>query len=173
VTSPRLTAAELATLDRERFVEWFGGVFEHSPWVAEAAFAAGPFASRGALHAALVRAMRAASREGQLELIRAHPDLAGRAAKRGDLTAASTAEQSSAGLDQCSPEEYARFQALNHAYREKFNFPFIMAVKGRTRAEILAAFGRRLDNAPEAEFDEALEQIAQIARLRLEDLILD
>jgi 2-oxo-4-hydroxy-4-carboxy-5-ureidoimidazoline decarboxylase len=173
MTAGKLTATELAALDRARFVEWFGGVFEHSPWVAETAFAAGPFASRGALHAALARAMRTASRARQLDLIRAHPDLAGRAAMRGDLTAASTAEQAGAGLSQCTPEEYARFQTLNRAYREKFGFPFVIAVKGHTRAEILAAFGRRLDNSPEAEFDEALDQIARIARLRLDDLISD
>ncbi|MGH6914089.1 MAG: 2-oxo-4-hydroxy-4-carboxy-5-ureidoimidazoline decarboxylase, partial [Geminicoccales bacterium] len=140
--------------------------------VAEGAYAAGPFASLDALHRAMVQAMRAAPREQKLALIRAHPDLAGRAAIQGELSASSSVEQASAGLDQCSPEEHARFQALNRAYRQKFGFPFIMAVKGRTRAEILSVFERRLDNTQDAEFDEALGQIARIAHLRLEGLIV-
>ncbi|HLT02996.1 MAG TPA: 2-oxo-4-hydroxy-4-carboxy-5-ureidoimidazoline decarboxylase [Geminicoccaceae bacterium] len=167
----RISIAELPHLARERFVELFGGVFEHAPWVAEDAFAAGPFASVEALHGAMVRAMRRAPRTRQLALIRAHPDLAGRAAIAGELTAASRAEQASAGLDQCTPAEFARFGELNERYKAKFGFPFILAVKGRGRAEILAAFERRLTNPPEVEFAEALDQVAEIARLRLADLI--
>jgi 2-oxo-4-hydroxy-4-carboxy-5-ureidoimidazoline decarboxylase len=167
----KLRKADLAALQRGRFVELFGGAFEHAPWLAELAFAAGPFRSIEALHGAMVDAMRGAPRERQLALIRAHPDLAGRAAIAGELTAASSAEQAGAGLDRCAPEEFARFQELNHRYREEFGFPFILAVKGRTRGEILAAFERRLGNSPEAEFEEALSQIARIARLRLEDLV--
>lgn len=109
-----------------------------------------------------------AAPERQLELIRAHPDLAGKAQLAGELTASSTAEQASAGLDQCSPEEYERFQALNSAYRDKFGFPFVLAVRGRSRAEILEVFAARLGNDYEVEFETALAEIHQIARLRLE-----
>jgi 2-oxo-4-hydroxy-4-carboxy-5-ureidoimidazoline decarboxylase len=171
MTAAPIAQDELQRLDRKRFAELFGDVFEHAPWVAERAFDAGPFRSIEALHGAMVDAMRCAPRERQLALIRAHPDLAGRAAIAGALTAASSAEQTSAGLDQCTPAEFARFRQLNASYQEKFRFPFILAVKGRTRAEILAAFEQHLDNSPEAEFDEALNQIARIARLRLEDLV--
>jgi 2-oxo-4-hydroxy-4-carboxy-5-ureidoimidazoline decarboxylase len=161
-------------LPRAGFVARFGGVYEHSPWVAEAAFDAGlpPDADAAeGLHRALAAAMRAAPRERQLALIRAHPDLAGRLARAGTLTAASTAEQRSAGLDQCSGDEFERFTALNEAYKARFGFPFIMAVKGRSRAEILAAFERRVANEPEAEFRAALDEIDRIALLRLRDVL--
>jgi 2-oxo-4-hydroxy-4-carboxy-5-ureidoimidazoline decarboxylase len=171
IAPARIRTDELPRLDHDRFVELFGGVFEHSPWVAEETFAAGPFHSLEALHAAMVEAMRGAPRARQLALIRAHPDLAGRAAVAGELTAASSAEQASAGLDQCTPVEFERFQELNDRYNGKFSFPFILAVKGRTREEILTVFERRLHNTVEAELAEALHQIARIARLRLEDLI--
>ena len=166
-----ISTKQLQGLEHDRFVELFGSVFEHAPWVAERAFDSGPFHSPEALHGAMVEAMRRAPREQQLSLIRAHPDLAGRAAIRGELTAASSVEQTSAGLDQCTPAEFERFRELNDKYKAKFGFPFILAVKGRTRAEILAAFAQRIDNPPEAEFEEALHQIARIARLRLDDLI--
>ncbi len=159
-------------MTRDAFVARFGGVFEHSPWVAEAAWDAGFGPEQDAvvgLHAAMVRAMRAARPERQLALIRAHPDLAGRLAVRGQLTAASSKEQAGAGLDQCTPEEYARFRTLNEAYQAKFYFPFIMAVRGRTRGEILDAFERRLDNDPGQEFETALAETETIARFRLED----
>jgi OHCU decarboxylase len=171
VSRASISSDELQRLERARFVELFGGVFEHAPWVAERAFDAGPFHDIEALHGAMVEAMRRAPREQQLALIRAHPDLAGRAAVAGELTAASSAEQASAGLEQCTPAEFERFRELNDKYKEKFRFPFILAVKGRTRAEILVAFEQRLDHAPEAEFEEALNQIARIARFRLEDLV--
>ena len=171
MSSPELSAADLAALERERFVRLFGGVFEHAPWVAEQAFDAGPFRDLEALHGAMAEAMRRAPRARQLALIRAHPDLAGRAAIRGELTAASSAEQASSGLDRCTPAEFARFRALNDKYKKKFDFPFILAVKGRSRQEILGAFEQRLNNSAEAEFEEALDQIAQIARLRLAEII--
>ena len=167
----RISSAELQRLERDRFVELLGGVFEHAPWVAEQAFDAGPFDDVEALHSAMVGAVRRAPRERQLALIRAHPDLAGRAAIRGELTAPSTTEQASAGLDQCAPSEFERFRELNGKYKEKFGFPFILAVKGKTRQEILHAFEQRLKNSIEAEFQEALNQIARIGRLRLADLI--
>ena len=146
-------------------------MFEHAPWVAEQAFDAGPFPSAEALYAVMVDAMRRAPRTRQLALIRGHPDLAGRAAIRGELTAASSAEQASAGLDQCTPTEFERFRELNDKYKKKFDFPFILAVKGRTRQQILATFEQRLHNSLEDEFDEALNQIAHIAQLRLGELI--
>jgi 2-oxo-4-hydroxy-4-carboxy-5-ureidoimidazoline decarboxylase len=166
-----ISSDELQRLERDRFVQLFGGVFEHAPWVTEQAYAAGPFHSGEALHQALVDVMRRAARARQLELIRGHPDLAGRAAIRGALTDASSAEQAGAGLDQCTPAEFARFRELNERYQAKYGFPFILAVRGRTRTEILADFERRLDNSADAEFAEALDQIARIARFRLDDLI--
>lgn len=162
------------TEDREAFVARFGGVFEHSPWIAEAAFDVGlpepPWTPEG-LHAALVAAMRAGSDEKKRALIAAHPDLAGRLAQAGRLTAASSKEQASAGLDLLSDAERARFTELNEAYKAKFGLPFIMAVKGRTKDDILAAFERRLANDAAAEFATALAEIEKIALLRLKDLL--
>jgi 2-oxo-4-hydroxy-4-carboxy-5-ureidoimidazoline decarboxylase len=163
-------------MSREAFIQRFGGVFEHSPWIAGAAWDAGltPAQDRASgLHAAMIEVLRRAPRERKLELIRAHPDLAGRLAVQGELTHASSAEQASAGLDRCTPEEYVRFQTLNRAYRAKFGFPFIMAVKGRTRADILAAFERRVASECEREFETALHEIETIGRLRLEALLPD
>ena len=160
-------------MTRPEFVKGFGGIYEHSPWVAEAVYdarLAPAHDSLEALHAAMVEAVALAPRPRKLELLRAHPDLAGRLAIAGGLTAASSAEQASAGLNACTPDEFARFQALNAAYREKFGFPFIMAVKGRSRAEILAAFERRVANDPDAEFATALGEVHKIALLRLRDL---
>lgn len=157
-------------MDRHTFVGRFGGVYEHSPWIAEAVWDAGLRAEHDTL-AGLAGAMEAvlalAGRDAKLALIRAHPDLASRAAIAGDLTAASRAEQAGAGLDQCTPAEYDRFQALNAEYKGKFGFPFIIAVAGLGRREILAAFQSRVGNRQEDEFEEALRQINRIARLRL------
>jgi 2-oxo-4-hydroxy-4-carboxy-5-ureidoimidazoline decarboxylase len=155
------------------FVAALADIFEHSPWVAEGAEGARPFAAKENLLDAMIAVVLAAPHPQKLALIRAHPDLAGRLAVQGELTDASTAEQASAGLDQCTPQEFARFQALNKAYKAKFGFPFVMAVKGKSRAEILDSFAQRLENDEAAEFDAALEQIAEIARLRLEALITD
>jgi 2-oxo-4-hydroxy-4-carboxy-5-ureidoimidazoline decarboxylase len=151
------------------FVHKFGGIYEHSPWVAEEAEAvvAGS-AELETIATVMADCVDTASVEKQLELIRAHPDLAGRAQIAGELTVESTDEQSSAGLDQCSTEEYKRFQSLNQAYHDKFGFPFVMAVRDSTRAEILDAFGDRLENDPDTEFETALAEVHKIARLRLE-----
>ena len=168
------TGASAHQLTRAAFVERFGGVFEHSPWVAERAFDTGAPGGRETaedLHAALSAAMRAGSPEEQRALIAAHPDLAGRLARAGQLTANSTAEQRSAGLDLLSDEERARFTDLNDAYRARFGFPFIMAVKGRRKDEILAAFERRLAHEPAAELATALDEIDRIALLRLRDML--
>jgi 2-oxo-4-hydroxy-4-carboxy-5-ureidoimidazoline decarboxylase len=153
------------------FVKRYGGVYESSPWVAEqAAAVVGDAADIAAIASVMADCVDNASEEKQLALIRLHPDLAGKAQVAGELTPDSASEQQSAGLDQCSTEEYRRFQELNDAYREKFGFPFVMAVRDRSRAEILDAFAGRLENARELEFETALAEIHKIARLRLETL---
>ncbi|TCN32438.1 2-oxo-4-hydroxy-4-carboxy-5-ureidoimidazoline decarboxylase [Sinorhizobium americanum] len=159
--------------EREDFVRRFGGIFEHSPWVAERAFdhAASSGLTAGNVHSALCNAFRAASPAERLAVLRAHPDLAGKLAIAGKLTADSTSEQASAGLDRLSPEEHARFTELNAAYARKFGFPFIIAVKGLTKAEILAAFEQRIDNSAEEEFETACAQVERIARLRLSSML--
>lgn len=156
-------------MDTHDFIARFAGIYEHSPWVAErVAPIAEQLDDTQQLATLMVDCVDNADTELQLRLIRAHPDLAGKAQEAGDLTADSTAEQASAGLDQCSKVEYERFQALNEAYKEKFGFPFVMAVRGSSRAEILDAFSTRLQNDYDLEFETALAEIHQIARLRLE-----
>ena len=156
-------------MDTHDVIARYGGVYEHSPWVAERVSALGADISDVVLLAdVMADIVDNAAYEQQLELLRAHPDLAGKAQVAGELTADSTAEQASAGLDACSREEFERFQALNAAYHEKFGFPFVMAVRGSSRSEILEAFEARLDNDYELEFETALVEIHKIARLRLE-----
>ncbi|WP_018606863.1 2-oxo-4-hydroxy-4-carboxy-5-ureidoimidazoline decarboxylase [Uliginosibacterium gangwonense] len=161
--------AVLSALDQSSFVSRLDGIFEHSPWVAERAWLMRPFEALEDLQQALCRCMRAASADEKLALIRAHPELAGKAAMRGEMAEASVREQSGARLDACSPEEYARLHQLNTAYREKFGFPFILAVRGLDRAAIIAIFANRLENVPEQELEEALLQIERIACLRLHE----
>jgi OHCU decarboxylase len=158
------------TVEQEAFVERYGPLFEHSPWVAEEAYHRGPFADREALAQALERAMYAAPRERQLELIRAHPDLAGRAAVEGTLTASSQREQAAAGLDRLTPGEYETFTRTNAAYRERFGFPFVVCAREHTKESILRTAADRLRNDPDKEVGIALQEIAKIARLRLKDL---
>ncbi len=162
---------DLNALPKPAFTQKLGAIFEHSPWVAEGAYAAAPFANIESLHAAMVQVVAQASLDQQLALIRAHPDLAGKAALAGELTAESTSEQKGAGLDTLTSEEFARFHRLNDAYKAKFNFPFILAVRGHDKHSILAAFETRLLNDAESERAEALRQIARIAGFRLADLI--
>lgn len=160
-------------LDRAAFLALYGAVYEHSPWIAEAVFDAGLEAVHDGpdgLHAAMRVIVDAAPHERQLALLRAHPDLAGRLAVRGEVTAHSTSEQAGAGLDKCIPEEFAKFTRLNDAYKAKFGFPFVMAVKGRQRGEILAAFEHRLGNDAATELRTALDEVHKIARFRLDDL---
>ncbi len=166
---PKLSALSAAT--RQDFVRALGGIFEHTPWIAERAYERRPFADVGELHAAMLAVLAAAPREAKLALICAHPELAGKEASAGTMTADSVGEQASAGLDRCSPEELARLRAGNAAYREKFGFPFVMAVKGKRRPEILAALAERIGNPREAEFARCLEEIGKIARLRLDALL--
>lgn len=155
---------------REGFIARYGAIYEDSPWVAEAVWpAAGALRSAPALAGAMAAVVDSASREQKLALIRAHPQLASRAR----MADASVREQSGAGLDQCSPQEFADFQRLNAAYNDRFGFPFIVAVKGLTRRDILDAFAARLGSDPETEFAEALRQIHRIAAFRLADLFED
>lgn len=161
--------------DESAFVERYGGVYESSPWVAQEAWARGDLPAEAEapvdlLAARLAAVVEDAGRERQLALIRAHPDLAGKASVAGTLTEESTAEQHSAGLDQCTPEEYQRFHSLNEAYHGRFGFPFVMAVRGAGRGDILAAFGERLGNPPDTELRRALVEIHRIARLRLDQM---
>jgi len=156
-------------LEREEFVSRYGGIYEHSAWVAEQGFAdACDLSDMNALAAVLAGIVDATSHAQKLALIQAHPDLAGRAAVAGDLTGASTKEQAGAGIDQCSAEEFQFFQSLNERYREKFGFPFVMAVRNSNRQEILAGFTARLENDVETEFARAISEIHKIARLRLQ-----
>ncbi|MBS9402740.1 2-oxo-4-hydroxy-4-carboxy-5-ureidoimidazoline decarboxylase [Halomonas sp. TRM85114] len=153
------------------FVAHYGDIYEHSPWVAERAWQRGlgmPQDSPDGLAELMAQVLRDADPASQLAVIRAHPDLAGKAAIAGGLTQASTREQAGAGLDQCTPEELARFERLNTAYRARFDFPFVMAVKGSDRHAILDAFATRLMNTPDEERRTAVEQINRIARFRLE-----
>lgn len=166
-----MTLSQLNALALDGFTQALGGVFEHSPWVAARTWPQRPFASVEDLHSAMCATVANADPAAQLALIRAHPQLAGKAAVRGELTDASAREQRGAGLDQCSAEEYAQLCELNDDYEGKFGFPFILAVRGQTRASIIANLAARLGNASEAEFAEALRQIERIAALRLADAI--
>ncbi len=168
MSQTKLTMAALNALDADRFTEILGGIFEHSPWVPRAACAARPFASLDSLHATMVEIVDHAEPEQKLALLCAHPELA----RRATLTAASAAEQGSKGLDRLDADEAAQFDALNTAYRSRFGFPFIIAVRGqRDRAAILAALSRRVAHSNDQERATALAEVAKIARFRLEDMI--
>jgi OHCU decarboxylase len=169
----RLTIAELNALDADAFEARLAHVFEHAPWVARRAAGRRPFADRDGLHRAMVAAIDAADEAEQLALLRGHPDLAGKAAIAGDLTTDSKREQQGAGLDRLTRAEYERFHALNTTYKERFGFPFILAVKGKTKDDILAAFAARAGNERAVEFRTALDQVGRIAAFRLADLITE
>ena len=166
-----VTLEQLNASDRAAFTAALGHLFEHSPWVAEETWPERPFRDAAHLHAALCARMRAAPRERQLALIRAHPDLAGRLARQRQLTAESTREQTSAGLDRLTDDELATFVRLNAAYTEKFGFPFIICARLNAKDAIVQAMRRRVENDPAAEFDAALAEIAKIAQLRLADTL--
>ncbi len=156
------------------FIARYSGIYEHSAWVAEeVAGDAITSESIEQLAAIMADCVDNASTQRQLTLIRAHPDLAGKAQLAGELTQDSSTEQSKAGLDQCSADEYAQFQTFNDEYHEKFGFPFIMAVRASTRAEILTAFAARLENDAATEFETALQEIHKIAMLRLQAMEAD
>ncbi len=157
-------------MDYTAFVEKFGGVYEHFPEIAMRAFGSGLSPTTDTpdgLAATMAEAASELDRPAKLKLLRNHPDLAGRLGV-GELTAASRSEQAGAALDQCTPEEFVRFNELNDAYKAKFAFPFILAVSGKTRGEILAVFEKRIENDRETEFRTAFSEIDKIARIRLE-----
>ena len=173
-THPHRRRERPSAMDRDAFVARFGAVYEHSPWVAERAWALelGPAHDRPAgLANALARVFRTATPEERLAVLTAHPDLAGKLAQAKRLTDDSTAEQASAGLDALTDAERATFTGLNAAYVAKHGFPFIIAVRDHDKAGILAAFERRIDNDTDTEFAEACKQVERIARLRLEDMV--
>jgi 2-oxo-4-hydroxy-4-carboxy-5-ureidoimidazoline decarboxylase len=167
----KFSMTALNALEAAPFAAAIGRVFEHAPWVATRAAAKRPFADRAALHAAMVAVVQGASADEQLALVRGHPELAGKAAIAGDLTAESRQEQGGAGLNRLTPDQFARFHELNAAYRQKFGFPFILAVKGRNAADILANFSQRVGNSRDAELQTALIEVGRIAGFRLADLV--
>jgi 2-oxo-4-hydroxy-4-carboxy-5-ureidoimidazoline decarboxylase len=158
-------------MDRDDFVAYFGGVFEESPWISREAWESRPFGSVDALHAAMVWVVEHSPRAARLELIRAHPDLAGKAAIAGALTPESTREQAAAGLDRLTPAQYERITTLTAAYRERFGFPFVVCAREHTADSIIATAAARLEARPDEEEQTALSEIAKIARLRLDDLV--
>jgi 2-oxo-4-hydroxy-4-carboxy-5-ureidoimidazoline decarboxylase len=162
-----VTLTELNAGGRDAFVAALGGIVEDAPWVAERAWERRPFESIDALHRAMIEALSAAGTAAQLAVLCAHPDLGARAR----MSEASVGEQAGAGLDRLTPAEFTRLQQLNHDYREAFGFPFLLAVKGATRHDVLAALERRRHSTRDAEFAEALHQVARIARFRLESLL--
>jgi 2-oxo-4-hydroxy-4-carboxy-5-ureidoimidazoline decarboxylase len=168
----RMTLDQLNAMTQGDFTAALAHIFEHSPWVPQRCWAKRPFPSVEALHRAMCDTVTAAEADQQLALIRAHPQLSGKAAIGADLTASSRAEQHGAGLDSCTPEEFARLTGLNDAYQARFGFPFILAVRGHTRQSILDALEGRLGNSRDTEFAEALRQIERIAWLRLTDMMV-
>lgn len=173
MSSAETNGATIDCEDRNKFMEAFAGVYEHSRWIAEMAFErlnGCEALTLDALTGAMEDIVEQSTAEQQLALLRAHPDLAGRLAMSGELTQASQREQSSAGLDQCTQPEFEKFTALNEDYNARFGFPFIVAVSGMNRQQILSAFEVRVRNSPSAEFETALQQVHRIARLRLEKI---
>lgn len=166
-----LTLAAVNRMDEDAFVTKFGDIAEHSPWVAEVAGRARPYPDRDAMVAAFADAVRAAGVEAQRTLLLAHPDLAGRAAIANELAPESRNEQASAGLDRMNAAEYAQFSELNTRYRERHGIPFILAVKGASKQQVLDAFVARVDKDPAEEFSTALAQVERIIRFRLEDRV--
>jgi OHCU decarboxylase len=160
-------------LSLDDFIATFADIAEHSPWVAARAAEQRPFANRAAMIDAFQQAVRGADEAEQLALLRAHPDLAGRAARAGQLTSDSAREQKGVGLDTLSDDEFARFHTLNEAYKSRFGIPFIFAVKGATKHDILAAFEARLGATQQEEVMAALTQVLRIIRFRLTDRVVD
>lgn len=166
-----MTVEEVNSLDREQFVSRLGFLFEGSPWIAEQAWHTRPFASLDDLHQALCGVMYGAAQEQQVSLIRAHPDLVGRAALSGSLTPESTREQASAGLDRLTPDEVATFGRLNSEYKARFDFPFVVCARENKKDSILAGFASRMNNSRDEEISTALREISKIAYLRLLDVM--
>ena len=166
-----MNVGDLNDGDLSGFVDALGAIFERSPWIAERAWNRRPFGTADDVMNAMLSVVESASDDEKIALIRAHPDLAGKAARAGSLTEHSTSEQTGVGLDRLSDEEFDRFHRLNDAYKARFGFPFVIAVRGHTRETILAAFDQRLTNDRTAELAEALRNIGLIARFRLEELL--
>lgn len=171
MSAPPLTLARLNSMNQTGFVTALGFAFELSPWVVERAWDARPYPSIEAMHGAMMDVLNAASTDDKLALIRAHPELAGKAAIAKTLTAESTAEQAGAGLDRLTPEEFARFHDLNAAYAKTFGFPFIICVRLNDKSSILRAMQARLSNDREAEIAETIAQIGLISKLRIQDAV--
>jgi 2-oxo-4-hydroxy-4-carboxy-5-ureidoimidazoline decarboxylase len=167
----KTSLTNLNQFDRDQFVETLGDIFEHSPWVAEMIYQDRPFDSTTQLHQTMVEAVNKSPEMQRMALIRNHPELAGKEAAEGTLTDDSRQEQSRAGLDQCSAEELAQLQSLNRAYREKFDFPFVIAVTGLDKTQIIAAIESRLKNLVSVEFDTSIAEIGKIGLIRLNALI--
>lgn len=165
---PAISLETLNRLDKQDFIAALGGIFEHSPWVAEAVVDRRPFVSLTALHEAMKAAVRAKTDDEKLVLLRIHPDLAGKAAQSGTMTTDSKSEQGSAGLDRLSPAEFERFQELNAAYNKKFGFPFIVCVRRHTKDSIFRQFETRLMHDVTKEYETALGEIFRITALRLD-----
>lgn len=170
-TSRKCSLADLNAYSVPDFVARFGGVFEHSPWIAETAAQLRPFAGLADLHEKMTMLVAQSSPEAQLALIEAHPDLAGRLAKLGQLTAESTKEQAAAGLSQSDEATLAKITELNTAYRDKFGFPFIICARLNNVSTIIEAMSQRVNHDRGAEIETALSEIYKIARLRLEDIV--
>jgi 2-oxo-4-hydroxy-4-carboxy-5-ureidoimidazoline decarboxylase len=154
-------------MDQATFVQEFGGIFEKSPWVAEQAWALRPFASVDDMHQKMFGVIKSASKQQQIAFLNNHPELAGKEAQAGAMTTDSVAEQASAGLNSLSKEELARLSALNAAYRARFGFPYMIFVRGHTKEGIFFYFDRRLENDPDSELKNALDQVYGITRFRL------
>ncbi|HLS51728.1 MAG TPA: 2-oxo-4-hydroxy-4-carboxy-5-ureidoimidazoline decarboxylase [Burkholderiaceae bacterium] len=169
----QITLSDLNRLSAPEFTQALSGIFENTSWIPEQVYQNRPFTSVDHLHEAMVALVEKADSDAKLALICEHPELAGRAAVRGELTPESTAEQAGAGLDACTQEEFDTLTVLNQTYREKFGFPFILAVRGHNRASVIAEFRRRSRLTPEQEMFESLRQIYKIARFRLDDLIVE
>lgn len=165
------TISEINALDRQSFVAALGEIYEGPPWIVEQAYDSRPFASLDMLQAALDEVMWHAPRERQVELLRAHPDLVGEAARRGTLTASSSHEQASAGLDRLSADEVAEFARLNATYRRRFAFPFVICARQNKKDSILAGFQARIGHGPDEEIETALREVSKIAHLRLRDTV--
>lgn len=166
-----LSINDINQMPKQQFVESLGSIFEHSPWVAEAAFDLRPFDSLKLLHTTMVTIVDQSSSQQRMALIRNHPELAGKEASAGTLTTDSLKEQSGAGLDQCSAEELSQLRSLNQAYQEKFEFPFIIAVTGLNRQQVIAAMALRAQNSKDVEFETSLAEIAKIGKIRLDALL--
>jgi 2-oxo-4-hydroxy-4-carboxy-5-ureidoimidazoline decarboxylase len=160
-------------MDKTGFVEYLADIYEHSPWVAECAELRRPYPTVATLVATMQACVERATRDAQLSLIRAHPELAGKLAIRDELTTASRSEQAAAGLNNCSETEFSILSKLNQAYREKFNFPFIVAVRGMNRSDIITAMTQRIANTLSREIEAALHEIGRIANFRLNDIVAD